>query len=98
MPARNPTGVEDDENAPLEQAFEDDEDSEWGPDESPLQYGAAFEDLTPEDQRLIAAADVEQPVETYDDKAPTTLPQPDRAKSVQGLPKVTSRSFPRVLK
>ena len=34
----------------------------------------------------------------FDRQAPTQLPQPDRAQSVKDLPKVTSGSFPRLLR
>jgi hypothetical protein len=76
----------------------DDEDDGWdpdAPDEAQVQYGARFEDLTEEDQRLITMADQSA---AFDKKAPNALPQPSRAQSVRGLPKVKSGVFPRLLK
>lgn len=76
----------------------DDEDNGWdpdSPDEAQEQYGARFEDLTEEDQRLISMAD-QRPA--FDKKAPKEIPQPSRAQSVRGLPKVKSGAFPRLLK
>jgi hypothetical protein len=75
---------------------EDEDVSGWGaPDEAEVQHGASWDDLTEEDQRLITMA-AQAPA--FDPKAPTTLPQPSRAQSVNGLPKVKSGIFPRLLK
>ncbi|MFO0598892.1 MAG: hypothetical protein U0228_26530 [Myxococcaceae bacterium] len=65
------------------------------PDEAEVQYGARFEDLTEEDQRLLTMAENRA---AFDTKKPAELPQPSRAQSVRGLPKVKSGVFPRLLK
>jgi hypothetical protein len=64
-------------------------------DVAQVQFGAKWEDLHESDQRLISMSESR---EAYDPKAPTELPQPDRAASVRGLPKVKSGVFPRLLK
>jgi hypothetical protein len=74
---------------------EDDDELEDSDDVAEVQYGAKWEDLHESDQRLISMSEGR---EAYDKKAPTSLPQPGRAASVQGLPKVKSQSFPRHLK
>ena len=87
-----------------DETLTDDEDElfdgeEEGDDENAdvaqVQYGAKWEDLHESDQRLISMSESR---EAYDKKAPTTRPQPDRAASVRGLPKVRSGAFPRHLK
>jgi hypothetical protein len=59
------------------------------------QYGAKWEDLHESDQRLISMSESR---EAYDAKAPASLPQPARASSVRGLPKVKSGAFPRLIR
>jgi hypothetical protein len=85
-----------------DETLTDDEDElfdgeEWigEPDVAQVQFGAKWEDLHESDQRLISMSEGR---EAYDQKAPTELPQPDRAASVRGLPKVKSGAFPRHLK
>lgn len=79
-----------------EEEFADDE-PEWDGevDVATHQEGARWEDLTEEDQRLISMSEGR---EAFDAKAPTQLPQPARAQSIRGLPKVKSGVFPRILK
>ena len=70
---------------------------EWSDevDAGSVQFGAKWEDLHESDQRLISMSEGR---EAYDSRLPTELPQPSRAASVRGLPKVKSGAFPRHLK
>ena len=63
-----------------------------------LQEGSAFDDLSEEDQLAILAFDSPTGAEHFDREKQASLPQPDRAHSVKGLPKVTSGSFPRLIR
>ena len=73
------------------------EEEAWGAevDVATHQVGARWEDLTEEDQRLISMSEGR---EAFDAKAPTELPQPARAQSIRGLPKVKSGVFPRIIR
>lgn len=82
---------------PDETLTEEDEDGAWdgATDVATEQFGASWDDLTDADKKLISSA---QGREAFDEDAPTELPQPGRASSVRGLPKVKSGAFPRLIR
>jgi hypothetical protein len=78
-----------------DELFDGEEEWDGEVDVGQVQFGAKWEDLHESDQQLLSRSEGR---EAYDPRAPTELPQPDRAASVRGLPKVKSGVFPRYLK
>ena len=70
-------------------------------DDGPVDDGAQLADESEIDPHILQLIrEVEDPVgyEKFERKAPPTLPQPDRARSVPNLPKVKSSAFKRILR
>jgi hypothetical protein len=80
-----------------DETLTDEDEEEWdgATDVASKQVGASWDDLTDADRKLISSA---QGREAFDEDAPTELPQPGRASSVRGLPKVKSGAFPRLIR
>ena len=78
-----------------DETLTDDEAWDGEADVGAEQHGASWDDLTDADRQLISSA---QGREAFDERGPTELPQPGRANSVRGLPKVKSGAFPRLIR
>ena len=78
-----------------DETLTDDEAWDGEADVATEQHGASWDDLTDADRQLISSA---QGREAFDERGPTELPQPGRANSVRGLPKVKSGAFPRLIR